>query len=83
MYVLHFALVAPAFGVASALSRMFGQVSDTALLAVGYPLLLAASFGCACITYTLIERPFIRLGRSLIAFLHTGPHQGVTARASG
>ena len=83
MYVLHFALVAPAFGVASAFSRMFGQVSDTALLAVSYPLLLAASFGCACITYTLIERPFIRLGRSLIAFLHTGPHQGVTARASG
>ncbi len=63
MYILQFALFAPIFALAQALA---GSVSGAVLLAVYYPLLLAATAACATITYTAIERPGMRLGRFLI-----------------
>ena len=36
------------------------------LLALYYPLLVAATAACAAITYAAIERPGMRLGRLLI-----------------
>jgi exopolysaccharide production protein ExoZ len=66
MYVLHFALFAPVLAAARALVPAAG---DVVLLAVYYPLLVAATFTCAAVTYAAIERPGMRLGRWLIARL--------------
>jgi peptidoglycan/LPS O-acetylase OafA/YrhL len=71
MYILHFALFAPVFAVARALAGAIDSSSgDTFLLAVYYPLLVAATAACAAGTYAAIERPGIRLGRLIIARLH-------------
>ena len=64
MYILHFALFAPVFGLAQQLAGP--TASGVELLAVYYPLLLAATAACAAATYQAIERPGMRLGRLLI-----------------
>jgi peptidoglycan/LPS O-acetylase OafA/YrhL len=64
MYVLQFALFAPVFGLAQRLAG--STASGVAVLAVYYPLLLAATAACAAVTYAAIERPGMRLGRFLI-----------------
>lgn len=66
MYILHFALFAPVLAIAR---DLVSGASDVVVLAVYYPLLVAAAAGLASITHALIERPGIRFGRFLVAQL--------------
>jgi exopolysaccharide production protein ExoZ len=72
LYVLHFALFAPVFALARYLAPGW---RGPALLALYYPLLLAAAIAAAAVTYAAIERPGMRLGRVIVARL--GRHLAV------
>jgi len=79
MYVLHFALFAPIFAVARAEIDAIAPTSGAmALLAIYYPLLVAATAACATFTHAVIERPGTRLGRLVISRLRQ--HGDVVAR---
>jgi peptidoglycan/LPS O-acetylase OafA/YrhL len=67
LYVLHFALFAPVFALAGVLAPGW---SGPALLALYYPLLLAAATAAAALTHAAIERPGMRLGRMIVTRLH-------------
>lgn len=70
MYILHFALFAPVFATARVLAGAVAPAGgDLVLLAIYYPLLVAAAAGCAAVTHEAIERPGMRLGRRLVARL--------------
>jgi peptidoglycan/LPS O-acetylase OafA/YrhL len=70
MYVLHFALLAPVFTVARALTdSVVSRGGDVALLAIYYPLVVIATTACAVLTHEMIERPGMRIGRLVIASL--------------
>jgi peptidoglycan/LPS O-acetylase OafA/YrhL len=70
MYVLHFALFAPVFAAARALTGVIVPTGgDMALLAIYYPLLVVATAACAILAHAVIERPGMRLGRRVIARL--------------
>jgi peptidoglycan/LPS O-acetylase OafA/YrhL len=72
MYVLHFALLAPVFF--AVLTTLRALDSDFALVfPVYYVALVGVAFGLACITFALIEAPFIALGRRAIASLRQAP----------
>ena len=64
MYILQFALFAPVLALIQA--AVGPSAGGVVLLALYYPLLLAATAACAAITYAAIERPGMRLGRLLI-----------------
>jgi exopolysaccharide production protein ExoZ len=72
MYVWQWALLAPCFHAAQLIvDRLAGApADDTLLFLVYFPLLVGASFAVASVTYPLIERPFIRLGRRLTGGSH-------------
>jgi peptidoglycan/LPS O-acetylase OafA/YrhL len=66
MYLLHFALLAPAFRLAANLVGRPGAGTDTAFFISTLLFLTAGSFILSQITFHLIEDPGIRLGALLI-----------------
>jgi peptidoglycan/LPS O-acetylase OafA/YrhL len=70
MYILHFALLAPVFATARALTgAIFSGFSDVLLLSLYYPLLVTVTACCAAITHGAIELPGIRFGAYVVAEL--------------
>jgi peptidoglycan/LPS O-acetylase OafA/YrhL len=68
MYILHFALIAPVFAAARTLAAVIAPAGGgVMLLAIYYPLLVAVTAACASLTYAVIERPGMHLGRLIIA----------------
>ena len=68
MYLLHFCFFSLAMRLANAGQRWAGlHGTGPGFLAIYYPILVAISFAAAWTTYHLIERPCIRLGRTVIA----------------
>ena len=68
MYLLHFCFFGMAMRLAHALQGTAGlHGTGPAFLAIYYPILVGISFAAAWTTYHLIERPCIRLGRTVIA----------------
>jgi len=81
MYILHFALLEPAFrSVVTILWMLNG--STAVLLPVYYAVLVGATFVASCITFALIETPFMTLGRRLVTRLHSQQALSVAAGTS-
>jgi peptidoglycan/LPS O-acetylase OafA/YrhL len=68
MYILHFALLAPVFGLVVTIIWML-KSNSAVIFPVYFPLLVGTTFVVASITFALIEAPFMALGRRLIARL--------------
>ena len=66
MYVLHFALFAPTFFAVLTTLRML-NTDFAVVFPVYYLTLVGVAFGLACMTFALIEAPFMALGRRAIA----------------
>ena len=63
MYLLHFALLAPCYDLASRVTDDRGWV----FLAIYYPVLMASAFSASLLTYHFIKAPFVRLAKRLSA----------------
>jgi peptidoglycan/LPS O-acetylase OafA/YrhL len=84
MYLVHFALLAPAFAAAGRLVGRSGTASDDGgFLALYFGLVLIGAFLAASVTFRLVEQPGMELGRHMIRRYRLGATGAVAVGAGG